>query len=185
MNLLIYFQYLVTHFGEIWCSRSPSLYFTKWWLQWEPYCSWGQHWNFAGIFFYIFVCLGNIKVRDFEWVDHVVYGCKVCEVKKGKGKAVPLHAWGGPEGSRKLRFADFLTTAQDGGMVISLMYWPHLPPGNTPGTHFCERLRWPQGHSAIRRIYVIEKLTPSGIEPATFWFVAQYLNHCATAVPQL
>jgi hypothetical protein len=24
----------------------------------------------------------------------------------------------------------------------------------------------------------------SGIEPATFWFVAQYLNHCATAVPR-
>jgi hypothetical protein len=27
-------------------------------------------------------------------------------------------------------------------------------------------------------------MTPSGIEPATFWFVAQYLNHCVTAVPQ-
>ena len=26
-------------------------------------------------------------------------------------------------------------------------------------------------------------MTPSGIEPATFWFVAQHLNHCATAVP--
>jgi hypothetical protein len=25
-------------------------------------------------------------------------------------------------------------------------------------------------------------MTPSGIEPATFQFVAQYLNHCATAV---
>jgi hypothetical protein len=25
-------------------------------------------------------------------------------------------------------------------------------------------------------------MTPSGIEPATFRFVAQYLNHCATAV---
>jgi hypothetical protein len=25
--------------------------------------------------------------------------------------------------------------------------------------------------------------TPSGIEPATFCFVAQYLNHFATAVP--
>jgi hypothetical protein len=24
-------------------------------------------------------------------------------------------------------------------------------------------------------------MTPSGIEPATFRFVAQYLNHCATA----
>jgi len=24
-------------------------------------------------------------------------------------------------------------------------------------------------------------MTPAGIEPATFWFVAQHLNHCATA----
>ena len=24
-------------------------------------------------------------------------------------------------------------------------------------------------------------VTPSGIEPATFWFVAQHFNHCATA----
>jgi len=28
-------------------------------------------------------------------------------------------------------------------------------------------------------------LTPAGIEPATFRFVAQHLNHCATAVPSL
>ena len=40
---------------------------------------------------------------------------------KGKGKAVPLQAWSGPEGSRKLSFPDL----------------PPLPPGNTPGTHFC------------------------------------------------
>jgi len=26
-------------------------------------------------------------------------------------------------------------------------------------------------------------MTPAGIEPETFRFVAQYLNHCATAVP--
>jgi len=26
-------------------------------------------------------------------------------------------------------------------------------------------------------------MIPSGIEPATFRFVAQHLNHCATAVP--
>ena len=54
-----------------------------------------------------------------------------------KGKTVLLKAWSGPEGSRKLRFPDFMTTAQDGGKVVSLMHWPPLPPGNTPGTHFC------------------------------------------------
>ena len=37
------------------------------------------------------------------------------------GKAVPLQAWSGPEGSRKLRFPDFMTTAQDGGQVVSLI----------------------------------------------------------------
>jgi len=30
---------------------------------------------------------------------------------KGKGKAVLLQAWSGPEGSRKLRFPGFMTTA--------------------------------------------------------------------------
>ena len=29
----------------------------------------------------------------------------------GRGKAVPLQAWSGTEGSRKLRFPDFMTTA--------------------------------------------------------------------------
>jgi len=36
---------------------------------------------------------------------------------RSKGKAVPLQAWTGPEGSRKLRFLDFVTTAQDGGRL--------------------------------------------------------------------
>jgi len=71
---------------------------------------------------------------------------------KGKGKAVPLQAWSGPEGSRKLRFPDFMTTAQDGGKVESLTHRPPLPPGNTPGTHFCYRMSRPQGHSATGRI---------------------------------
>jgi hypothetical protein len=56
---------------------------------------------------------------------------------KGKGKAVPLQAWSGPQGSKKLRSPDFMTTAQDGGKVVSLTHLLPLPPGNTPGTHFC------------------------------------------------
>jgi len=46
---------------------------------------------------------------------------QIIEVKKGKGKgkgkAVPLQAWSGPEGSRKLSFPDFMTMAR---MVVRL-----------------------------------------------------------------
>ena len=41
-------------------------------------------------------------------------------------QAVPLQAWSGPEGSRKLRFPDFMTTAQDGGKVVILTRRPPL-----------------------------------------------------------
>ena len=54
-----------------------------------------------------------------------------------KGKAVPLQARRGPEGSRKLKFPDFVATVQDGGKVVSLTHRPPLPPGNARGTHFC------------------------------------------------
>jgi len=54
-----------------------------------------------------------------------------------KGKAFPLQARSGPESSRKLRFPDLMTTAQDGGKVVSLTHRPPLPPGNISGTHFC------------------------------------------------
>ena len=56
---------------------------------------------------------------------------------KKRGKAVPLQAWSGPEGSKKLRLPDFMTTTQDGGKVVSPMHRPPLPPGNALGTHFC------------------------------------------------
>ena len=36
------------------------------------------------------------------------------------GKAVPLQAWTGPEGSKKLRFPDFVTTAQNDGRLSAL-----------------------------------------------------------------
>ena len=75
---------------------------------------------------------------------------------KTNWRAVQLQAWSGPEGSRKLRFPDFMTTAQDGGKV-SLTHRPTLPPGNTPGTHFCQRLNRPKVHSATGRKYVTEK----------------------------
>ena len=52
-------------------------------------------------------------------------------------KAVTLQASSGPEGSRKLRFPDFMTTAHDNGKFVSLRQRPPLLPGNASGTHFC------------------------------------------------
>ena len=57
--------------------------------------------------------------------------------QKGKGKAVPLQAWSGPEGCRKLRFPGYVIMAQDDGEVVSLTHGPPLTPGNAPDTHFC------------------------------------------------
>jgi len=58
-------------------------------------------------------------------------------LKIPKGKAVPLQALSGPEGSRKLWLPDFTTTAQDSGKVVSPTHRPPLPPRNAPDTHFC------------------------------------------------
>ena len=74
-----------------------------------------------------------INPRVFHNTDEVC----LLRGKKVKGKAVPLQAWSGPEGSRKLRFPDFMTTAQDGGKVVGLTHRPPLPSRNTPDTHFC------------------------------------------------
>ena len=47
---------------------------------------------------------------------------QICRFRKKVGKSVPLQAWSGPEGSRKLSFPDFVTAAQDGGKVVSLTH---------------------------------------------------------------
>ena len=48
-----------------------------------------------------------------------------------KGKAVPLQARRGPEGSRKLRFPDFVTMAQE---VVGSQ--PYAPAAFTPWYSF-------------------------------------------------
>ena len=63
--------------------------------------------------------------------------CSIIPEELYTGKEVPLRAWSGPECSRKLRFPDFVTTAQNGSKVVSLTHRPNFPPGNAPGIHFC------------------------------------------------
>jgi len=52
------------------------------------------------------------KINKIATVLHIDCICK--------GKAVPLQAWTGPEDSKKLRFPDFVTTAQDGGRLSTI-----------------------------------------------------------------
>jgi hypothetical protein len=50
-----------------------------------------------------------------------------------EGKAIPLQALIGPEGSKRLRLPDF-QSAHEGGKVVSPTHRTPLPPGNT---HIC------------------------------------------------
>jgi len=57
---------------------------------------------------------------------------------KSKGKAIPLQAWRGPEGSRRLRFPDFKDIRHIKVVKLSALPTGHLyPTGNIPGTQFC------------------------------------------------
>ena len=84
------------------------------------------------------LCVGMLYAASISYAHNDGFWYKSKHVAiYSKGKAVPLQAWSGPEGSRKLRFPDFMTTAQDVGKVVSLTHRPPLTPSNTPGTHFC------------------------------------------------
>jgi len=59
----------------------------------------------------------QIKRRKWNWIGHTLRkeaGAVNVETEKdvkGKGKAIPLQAWRGPEGSRRLRLPDFNTVS--------------------------------------------------------------------------
>ena len=76
---------------------------------------------------------------------------------RGKGKTVPLQSWSGPGGSRKLRFPDFMTTAQDGGKVVSLRHRPPLPPRKYTWYSFLLEAESTPGPQCDRKDFVTEK----------------------------
>jgi len=97
----------------------------------------------------------------------------------GKGKSVPLQTWGAQ------RVPDYVTTAQDGGKVVSPTHRPLFTPQEMLLV-LISVIGWVDPRAIVLSEGLCQRkipVTPSGIEPATFGFVEQRLNHCATAVP--
>jgi hypothetical protein len=107
-----------------------------------------------------------------------------CFVFQCKGKQSHYSPWQsltvpGGWGSQILR-----QSTHEGGKVVSPTHRPPLPPGNIPGTHFFRG--WVNPRATVRPEGLCQwniPMTPSGIDPATFRFVTQCLNHCANACP--
>jgi len=64
----------------------------------------------------------------------------VLQEHKGKGKSVPLQAWTGPEGYRRLELTDSRQSTHEGGNIVSPIspYKPtkcHNPKEHNPKTH--------------------------------------------------
>jgi len=82
---------------------------------------------------------------------------KLPKSNKIKGKAVPLQACSVPEASRKLRFPDYVTMAQDGGQVFSPTHRQPFTPRKCSWYSFLLEAESTPGPHCDRKDYVNEK----------------------------
>ena len=80
------------------------------------------------------------------------------DIFNSKGKSFPLHAWNVPEGSKKLRFPDFVTTSQGGGKFVSIKHRQTLPQKMFLYTFLLVAVCTPKSMVLSEGIYVKQKL---------------------------
>ena len=129
----------------------------------ELYCSW----------LFLLSSLHVLILRNVN-VKYCMYDVK--GKVKGKGKAIPLKTWTGPEGSRRLRLPDFKT--------VGTWRWqgcqPYAPAAFTPSPQeiflvLSSARGWVDRKAIVRSARSFQGIiwvTPSGIGPATFRLVA-------------
>ena len=132
---------------------------------------------------------GNCTARHFRFGTYKISGrwifVDTSVHTKGKGKAVPLQAWRGPEGSRKFRLPDFHDIRHMKVVRLSASRTGRLYPQEMFLILIFTR-GWVDPRAMVRsegNMSLKNPVTPPGIVPGTVRLVAQRLNHYATPDP--
>jgi hypothetical protein len=97
-----------------------------------------------------YICI--VKYSNYDFWQTELLG------KKKKGKDIRLTSYEGPKVCKTSKLPHSLDNRLIyGGEAVRLSHRPPFSPRKILGTHFCQRLSRPQGHSAVGRIRYIEK----------------------------